>query len=212
MADPKGIHSAGDEALPPNEPTVEILKRARDGDESAWTSIHERYREALIRIVHGRIPRDLRGRFDTEDVVQSTLIAAAQDLDNYECRGKGSLQAWLFALVRHRLIQRIRSGRSKKRDARRDVDTSHLVKLEDWKQMKPGEALLAAEEHFLLLDAIEQLPDEDRLLIEEVLNGTPISGDRRAAGMLGGDRSKPACECGSEVGQENPQKSRSILT
>ena len=173
MTDSHETHSGEIDSPPSNEPTIEILERARDGDQEAWASIHERYRSTLIRAVHGRIPRDMRARFGTEDVVQSTLIAAAKGLKSYRCLGKGSLQAWLFTSVRNRLVHRIRKDRSDLRDARRDVDVAMLANREDLRLMGPGEALLAAERHLQILEAIEELSKGDRELIDSVLSGTP---------------------------------------
>lgn len=172
---------------PSNEPTLELLLRARDGDASAWESIDARYRTALIRVAHGRIPADVHRRLDTEDLVQSTLLAAFRGLEGYEYQGPGSLQAWLQKILINRVRQRLRLHLSDRRDARRDVDALRLESRFDLSTMTPGEAVLAAEQYTLLVDAIAGLTEEERrLIVENKLEGRPI---QEIASELGIDES-----------------------
>jgi len=54
---------------------VELVKAARNGDESALAVLVERHRNRLERMVRLRMDRRLRGRVDPADVVQETYLA-----------------------------------------------------------------------------------------------------------------------------------------
>lgn len=148
-----------------NEPTLELIVRAKDGDASAWLAIDERYRESLMRIVRGKFDGDMRRRLDTEDLVQSALVAAFEGLPGFEYQGEGSLQAWLVQILRNRRRQRLRHHLSVKRDVRLDASDDALESWVDLTSMEPGQAILAAESQANLMDAIDELPELDRIIV-----------------------------------------------
>lgn len=150
---------------PDVELTIEIVQRILDGDIQAWTSIHERHRDALVALAHGRLRGDMRRRVDTEDVVQSTFVAAVEKLERFEYRGRGSLDAWLKQILVHRITQKIRHHLADKRDVRRHATASAIESRIDFTAMSPGDALVAAEEHLRTINAIEELPEVERRLV-----------------------------------------------
>lgn len=147
------------------EPTLELLVRIKDGDDSAWFALDGRFRSALTNLAHGRLKGAMRGRLDTEDLVQVTLAAAHEKLHQYEYRGPGSLQAWLLQILLNRLREGFRYHMSERRDVRLQVDEDCLQSWSDLLAMSPGGALLVAEERSALLDAIAELPDEDSYIL-----------------------------------------------
>lgn len=96
----------GDEDRPVNplDSTAILIARARDGDERARERLAERYRAALRRWAHGRIPDRARDLVDTEDLVQSALYRAIAQLDSFETRREGAFLAY----VRQILLNQIR--------------------------------------------------------------------------------------------------------
>ena len=85
--------------------TVDLLARAQAGDEEALNRLFERHIPILKRWASGRLPRWARQVADTSDLVQETVIATLRNLDSFEPRGEGALQAYL----RHALINRVRN-------------------------------------------------------------------------------------------------------
>ena len=87
-----------------DEPTVELIIRARRGDSSAIDAILQRCLPPLTRWARGRLPAAARGVLDTADLVQDAAINAIARLDSFEPRHVGAMQAYL----RRSVINRIR--------------------------------------------------------------------------------------------------------
>jgi RNA polymerase sigma-70 factor (ECF subfamily) len=85
------------------EATVELLQKAKLGDESALDRLLERCIPALRRWAHGRMPSSARGMLETADLVQDAVIAAMRRLDAFEPRHQGALQAYLRKAVLNRI-------------------------------------------------------------------------------------------------------------
>jgi RNA polymerase sigma-70 factor (ECF subfamily) len=88
--------------------TSELLDRARAGDESALNLLFERHLPILRRWAHGRLPRWARDIADTTDLVQDTILQTLKQLDRFEYRGDGALQAYLRQAVMNRLRDQLR--------------------------------------------------------------------------------------------------------
>lgn len=87
-----------------SESTLNLLQRARTGDQLAADLLFARYLPILRRWASGRLPRWARDVSDTHDLVQETLLQTFKKLDTFEYRGVGALQAYL----RQVLVNRIR--------------------------------------------------------------------------------------------------------
>lgn len=98
--------NVADAPLPPDQDqTADLLDRARAGDRQALDALFARHTPLLRRWAAGRLPRWARDAMDTVDLVQETLLATFRNLDTFEARGDGALQAYL----RQALINRVRS-------------------------------------------------------------------------------------------------------
>jgi len=87
------------------ESSVDLLARARAGDSDALNTLIGRHLPRLQRWARGRLPAWARDLADTQDLVQETVYKAFKQMDRFEVRGEGALQAYL----RQALINRIRS-------------------------------------------------------------------------------------------------------
>lgn len=90
----------------PSRPTstLDLLARVRAGDTDALEELCRRHRGPLRRWARGRLPRWTRDLRDTEDLVQETLLQTLRNVDSFEPRTDGALQAYL----RQALVNRIR--------------------------------------------------------------------------------------------------------
>ena len=89
-------------------PTIELLRRAKAGDETAVARLLERYRPRLRRWASGRLPRYARELLDTDDLIQETFMRTASRLESFDPRGEGAFAAYLRQALRHRIADELR--------------------------------------------------------------------------------------------------------
>jgi RNA polymerase sigma factor (sigma-70 family) len=94
-----------DESTPSNplESTFELLALVREGDRSALERLFTRCLPPLRRWARGRLPSAARGALDTQDLVQDTILNSLRQLDHFESRHEGALQAYLRQAVLNRI-------------------------------------------------------------------------------------------------------------
>jgi RNA polymerase sigma-70 factor (ECF subfamily) len=89
----------------PRDLTADLLQRARAGDRHAMDELFERHTSLLRRWAARRLPQWARFGMDTVDLVQETMLGLFRNIDRFDPRGEGALQAYL----RQGLINRVRS-------------------------------------------------------------------------------------------------------
>jgi RNA polymerase sigma factor (sigma-70 family) len=98
----------GDEDAGAPESTVELLARARSGDETALNQVFARAIPLLKRWASGRLPRWTRDMIDTDDLVQETVVSTLKHINVFEYRADAALQAYLRQAVMNRIRNEIR--------------------------------------------------------------------------------------------------------
>jgi len=88
--------------------TVELLRRAREGDDRARSELARRYFPLLRRWASGRLPGWARSVVDTDDIVQDTLFRTLGRVEHFEPRGEGAFHAYLREALRRRIIDEVR--------------------------------------------------------------------------------------------------------
>jgi RNA polymerase sigma factor (sigma-70 family) len=143
--------------LPGVESSLDLLARARAGDSDALNTLIARYLPRLQRWASGRLPLWARDLTETQDLVQETVYKAFKQLDRFEVRGEGALQAYL----RQALLNRIRS--EIRRVNRRPVNDAldHDNQTAD-RGPSPLEAAVGRETVVLYERALARLRPEDR--------------------------------------------------
>jgi RNA polymerase sigma-70 factor (ECF subfamily) len=91
--------------------TIELLARARTGDQSALDSLVERSIPPLRRWARGRLPQHARSLQETQDLVQNAVMRAVPRLKTFEARHPGALQAFLRQIVANEIVDEIRKAR-----------------------------------------------------------------------------------------------------
>ncbi|PYR66845.1 MAG: hypothetical protein DMF87_07980 [Acidobacteria bacterium] len=98
--------------------SVELLARARAGDELALNDLCTRYLPRLQKWAHGRLPQWARaGAMETVDIVQETLAQVVQRLGTFEPRHDGAFQAFLRTSLHNRICDQIRWAKRRPTDA-----------------------------------------------------------------------------------------------
>lgn len=135
--------------------TVELLRRAKQGDARALEVLTGRYLPRLQRWASGRLPAFARSLTDTNDVVQETLLKAIAGLDGIEVRGPGGFQAYLRAAVLNRIQDQIRW-------ARRRMGSEAISEQFADSAPSPLEHAIGAEMLERYEQALARLSDEER--------------------------------------------------
>jgi RNA polymerase sigma-70 factor, ECF subfamily len=99
-----------------------LLRQAVAGDPRATGELFGRFHDRLLRMVRLRMDQRLKGRVDSEDILQDTYLDAAQRLEEYAAKPSMSFFVWLRFLAAQKLIdaQRHHLG-VEKRNAGREV-------------------------------------------------------------------------------------------
>lgn len=139
----------------PEDPTSDLLDRARAGDSRALDELFARHLPRLRQWASGRLPRWARDLADTTDVVQDTMVGTLKQLDRFEHRGDGALQAYL----RQAVINRIRN--ELRRQAARGIATTLESGSPD-DAPSPLELAMANERFARYEEALTRLKPEER--------------------------------------------------
>src|SRR5690349_10943171 len=154
--------SADDQLMPPSPgadtpaaSTVELVVRARLGDENAWRELLARYEGPLRRSVRGRLPRAARGLNDTDDMVQEATLNVLRRLPLIELRFPGALLAYLRRSVQNRLVD-------ERRRASRGGMATPLTDEHPAPQASPLDHALDRERRRRFRDGLGRLSPRDR--------------------------------------------------
>ena len=141
-----------------DEPTIELVIRARAGDRMAVEALLQRCLPSLKRWAHGRLPAAARGSLDTGDLVQEAALHAIQRLDVFEPRHVGAMQAYL----RQSVINRIRD---EVRRVTRHPAAAPLPDEHPGDETSPLELVILSESYERYRRALDQLKPRDRKVI-----------------------------------------------
>jgi RNA polymerase sigma-70 factor (ECF subfamily) len=143
----------------------DLVRRAREGDESAARSLFDRHAGALRARVRRNLPRKLRAKVAESDVVQEAYLAAFLRLGDFEDRGEGSFARWIATIVDNKVRDEVRDfAGTGKRDVRREEDVqSGIVRLAGPAgDPSVGAGLREAEEREQVARAMSALPATQR--------------------------------------------------
>jgi len=154
--------------------------------------------------VHRELESDFRRRhrwilplFSTHDVVHEVLVGVVQDLADTQFAGKEPFFAYLGTLVQHRLLDAVRYHEAARRDGRKQapeptVGLSALVA--DGREATPTLAASLAERAALVREALAELPERQRRLLElRLLDGESYPRIRDALGYASDETARQAC-------------------
>jgi RNA polymerase sigma factor (sigma-70 family) len=136
------------------ESTVDLLARARRGDDDAVEALFARHLGPLRRFTRGRLPARARDLADTDDLVQDALLQTLKHLDGFESRHPGALQAYLRQAVMNRLRDHLR--RQARAPGRVDLDDDAVAGRSPIEQAVGPETMTAYDQ------ALARLKPEDR--------------------------------------------------
>jgi RNA polymerase sigma-70 factor (ECF subfamily) len=137
--------------------SLDLLLRARNGDNGALDRLLARYLPRLRRWASGRLPAGARGMLDTGDIIQDAMVKALRHIDTIEIRSEGSLQAYLRRIIDNVICDAYRA------DCRHPVEAiGDDVPARD---LSPLEVAVGAEAMGRYERALARLPEDDQLAI-----------------------------------------------
>jgi RNA polymerase sigma-70 factor (ECF subfamily) len=137
------------------ESTLNLLMKARAGDQGALDSLFARYAGPLRRWAHGRLPRWARDVADTADLVQDVLLQTFKRLENFDPRTEDALQAYLRQALMNRVRDELR--RHRRRPGSVELDSRHIDA-----GPSPLEEAIGSEAMNRYQEGLMRLPESDR--------------------------------------------------
>lgn len=130
---------------------------------------------AYLRLL-GRLQLDerLQSKVDVSGVIQETLLEASQTLDQFRRMSQPERAVWLRAAFVHNLSDAVAKFRTARRDAGReqsleaawDDSSARLAAGLAADQSSPSTQAMRHEDEFRVAWALEQLPEDQRMVLE----------------------------------------------
>jgi RNA polymerase sigma factor (sigma-70 family) len=150
--------SADAESDSVEERSLDLLARARAGDNDALNRLAARYLPRLRRWATGRLPRWTRDLAETDDLIQDSMLQTFRRLDRIDVEHDGALQAYLRQAVMNRIRDQFRGAA--RRPAVTSIDGYHPAP-----DPSPLEAAIGSEALDRYERALAALRPDDRAAI-----------------------------------------------
>ncbi|MCR9163486.1 MAG: sigma-70 family RNA polymerase sigma factor [Nannocystaceae bacterium] len=148
--------SGGGGSGPPDFPSLDdraLVAEAARGEVKAFAALYDRFAGVML----ATSKRMLGDRGGAEDLVHDVFMEVWRNCDNYD-PARATVRTWILVRLRSRALDRLRSA-----TVRREVTTDDVA---------PNESAPASEDPSLapdraaVVEALAQLPDEQRMVIE----------------------------------------------
>ena len=135
------------------EPEIEWMARIRDGDMEAFRCLVEAHQARVV----GTISKMLGSDAEAEDLAQQVFIRIWKSAPRY--RPTAKFTTWLFRITRNLVFNELRRKRH-------FVDQANEVpEPAERRDQEPDKVLMEGELQSAIQDAIDQLPESQRLAI-----------------------------------------------
>ena len=163
--------------------------------EEQWEQSLQKYRPYLRLLARLQLDPRLQAKLDPSDAVQETLLKAYENRGQYRGRTEAELVAWLRTILANQLGESLRRFTAGRRDIGREHSfeaglEQSSARLESWladQQSSPQERVARQEQLVRLSEALEQLPEDQRRVVElHHLLGLPVAELARLLGRSNG--------------------------
>jgi RNA polymerase sigma-70 factor (ECF subfamily) len=145
--------------------TVELIRSARGGDSEAIGAMVARYRKPLLERIRVMMGAQARGAADSNDFLQDLFIEVVRDFENLERCDERSFLRWATCIARNNIRDSLRR--------RRERAIGDFASSIDWRpadgaegRTPPPDAAAHQEQVDRLVDALAEVPEDYRLVIE----------------------------------------------
>jgi len=98
----------------PADSASDALARAIAGDQVALTLLLTTHRRSVLEYISGRIPSNLRGSLDADDVVQNAYSEVFRHMGDFEPSGPDSFGRWVRTIALRKLRDAVKMRRAEK--------------------------------------------------------------------------------------------------
>jgi RNA polymerase sigma-70 factor (ECF subfamily) len=157
-----------------HDSVTHLLAAVRAGNAARQGELLVRYERWLRVLAHVQIESRFNGKFDTEDIVQQTLLEAVRALPQFRGTTEAELLAWLRQVLAHVLAHEVRRwGGTLKRDLGREVPLEQSI-AESSRRLRdvvaapgpsPSRCASEHEQELLLAEALARLPEDYRQVV-----------------------------------------------
>jgi RNA polymerase sigma-70 factor (ECF subfamily) len=147
----------------------ELIARCRRGDAAGWDELLDRHYDAVGRFVFQLSPE--LAREDVEEISQEVFLTVVRNLASF--RGASALQTWLFRIAANKARDFLEHRRAAKRGGGRPAVSLQAEDPETGRAIDPpspaagpDELLVNGERAVLLREALDQLGDPCREILE----------------------------------------------
>lgn len=155
---------------------IALVELARKGDAEAFGLLYDHYQGAVYRFLFYRT----RSAVLAEDLTSETFFRALRSMQGFRWQGK-DFGAWLMTIARNLATDHFKAGRT-----RLEFTTEDMGQHDDATE-GPESAVLAGLTNEILLQALTQLPEEQRdCLVMRFLQGMSIAETATVLGRSDG--------------------------
>jgi RNA polymerase sigma-70 factor (ECF subfamily) len=142
-----------------NERDVSLMLKVKEGDMQAFELLVELHQGAVI----GTVAKMLGGAAEAEDIAQQVFIRVWKSAGRYEPQAK--FTTWLFTITRNLVFNETRRRKRKPTVSVEEREEVSHRQVEDGHSSSPAEDVLHAELEKAVDDAIQSLPEKQRLAV-----------------------------------------------
>ncbi len=155
---------------------IALVELARGGDSEAFGQLYDHYHLSVYRFLYYRV-----GSVQlAEDLTAETFFRALRSMSSFRWQGK-DFGAWLMTIARNLTTDHFKAGRTRLETTTEDMSTL------DSTTESPEGAVLAALTNEALLEALRELPTEQReCLVMRFLQGLSIAETAEILGRSAG--------------------------
>ena len=142
----------------PMESDIELMLRAKTGDDSAFTELMRRHYKGVVNYVY----RFTNDRANSEDLAQEVFLRVYRSVKRYNPQAKFS--TWLYKIATNLCITEVKS-RNKKQSVSLDEMQENTGDLGDSKSEDPSDFTFRREIGTAIFEALRSLPERERVAI-----------------------------------------------
>jgi RNA polymerase sigma-70 factor (ECF subfamily) len=151
--------------------TKELIRRARDGSDSALGALTELCRPYLMLVATKELDSELRPKGGASDLVQDTFVDVQRDFNNFRGQTEEEFFGWLTVILTNRVSNHVRRyrrtiKRSVNRELPMDLEAATLRSFDNQAMDTPSALVSASEEQRRVQLALARLPEDmQRVLV-----------------------------------------------